>query len=150
MPLIVRWPRVVEPGSENSDLVQNLDFAETFLEMAGVAVPPAMQGRSLLPLLRGEAPDDWRDAIYYQYFEYPAVHMVRRHYGIRTSRYKLIHYYEIDEWELFDLEHDPDELNSVYADPEYTDIVEELTAELRALRALYAVPEQDPVPYPEP
>lgn len=150
MPLIVRWPRVVEPGSENSDLVQNLDFAETFLEMAGVAVPPAMQGRSLLPLLKGETPDDWREAIYYQYFEYPAVHMVRRHYGIRTSRYKLIHYYEIDEWELFDLEHDPDELNSVYADPEYTDIVEELTAELRALRALYAVPEQDPVPYPEP
>jgi arylsulfatase A-like enzyme len=149
MPLIVRWPRVVEPGSENSDLIQNLDFAETFLEMAGVEVPPEMQGRSLLPLLGGETPDDWRDAIYYQYFEYPAVHMVHRHYGVRTMRYKLIHYYEIDEWELFDLENDPDELDSLYDDPEYTDVVEELKDKLHTLRARYDVPEQDPVPYPE-
>ncbi len=149
MPLIVRWPRVVEPGSENSDLVQNLDFAETFLDMAGVETPSEMQGRSLLPLLEGETPDDWRDAIYYQYFEYPAVHMVRRHYGVRTMRYKLIHYYEIDEWELFDLENDPDELTSVYADSDYADVVEELKEMLRALQASYAVPEKDPVPYPE-
>ncbi|UCC85136.1 MAG: sulfatase [Gemmatimonadota bacterium] len=149
MPLIVRWPRVVEPGSDNSDLVQNLDFAETFLEIAGVAVPAEMQGRSLLPLLRGEVPDDWRDAIYYQYFEYPAVHMVRRHYGVRTMRYKLIHYYEIGEWELFDLHNDPEELNSVYGHPDYADVLEELEEMLRRLRERYDVPEQDPVPYPE-
>jgi len=149
MPLIVRWPRAIEPGSENFDLVQNLDFAETFLDLAGLEAPPQMQGRSLLPLLVGETPDDWRDAIYYHYFEYPAVHMVRRHYGVRTARYKLIHYYEIDEWELFDLENDPHELTSVYAEPDYADVVQQLKETLRALRARYDVPEQDPVPYPE-
>jgi len=149
MPFIVRWPGVVQPGSENSDLVQNLDFAETFLEMAGVGVPADMQGHSLVPLLQGRTPADWRDAIYYHYWEYPAWHMVRRHYGIRTQRYKLIHYYEIDEWELFDLATDPDELKSVYADPEYAEVVADLKARLARMRADYRVPEEDPVPYPE-
>jgi len=146
MPLIVRWPGVVEAGSENSDLVQNLDFAETFLEMAGVPVPEQMQGRSLVPLLRGEHPADWRDAIYYQYYEFPGVHAVQRHYGIRTERYKLIHYYLIDEWELFDLEADPDELLSVYDDSEYAEVRMELEARLAELRVQYAVPQEDPVP----
>ena len=146
-PLIVRWPAQVAPESVSAELVQNLDLAETFLDVAGVPIPDAMQGRSLLPLLRGEAPDDWRDAIYYQYFEYPGWHMVRRHYGIRTHRYKLIHYYEIEEWELFDLEADPDELRSVYEDPGYGDIREQLRNRLYELRAEYAVPDQDPVPY---
>ncbi len=149
MPFIVRWPGVVQPGSENSDLVQNLDFAETFLEMAGVDVPADMQGTSLVPLLEGRTPADWRDAIYYHYWEYPAWHMVRRHFGVRTQRYKLIYYYEIDEWELFDLENDPDELSSVYADPEYAEIVADLKARLAQMRAEYRVPEEDPVPYPE-
>jgi arylsulfatase A-like enzyme len=149
MPFIVRWPGVVQPGSENSDLVQNLDFAETFLEMAGVDVPADMQGTSLVPLLQGRTPADWRDAIYYHYWEYPAWHMVRRHYGVRTQRYKLIYYYEIDEWELFDLENDPDELSSVYADSEYAEIVADLKARLAQMRADYRVPEEDPVPYPE-
>jgi arylsulfatase A-like enzyme len=146
-PLVVRWPAVVRPGSVNEDLVQNLDLAETFLDAAGVPVPAVMQGRSLLPLLRGETPTDWRDAIYYQYFEYPGWHMVRRHYGIRTHRYKLIHYYEIEEWELFDLDVDPDELRSVHDDPAYAEIREELYRSLTDLRARYAVPEEDPVPY---
>ncbi|MGD8866611.1 MAG: sulfatase [Gemmatimonadales bacterium] len=149
MPFIVRWPGVVQPGSENTDLVQNLDFAETFLQIAGVDVPADMQGRSLVPLLEGRTPADWRDAIYYHYWEYPAWHMVRRHYGIRTQRYKLIYYYEIDEWELFDLENDPDEMHSVYADPEYADVVADLKARLAQLRSDYEVPEEDPVPYPE-
>ncbi len=148
-PLLVRWPDVVEPGSVNEDLVQNLDFAETFLDLAGVEIPASMQGRSLLPLLRGEAPADWRDAIYYQYFEYPGWHMVRRHYGVRTHRYKLIHYYEIGEWELFDLERDPEELRSVYDHPRYQEVVEELELRLEELRTQYAVPEEDPVPYVE-
>jgi arylsulfatase A-like enzyme len=148
MPLIVRWPGVTPPGSENADLVQNLDLAETFLAMAGVPVPGEMQGRSLVPLLQGRRPADWRDGIYYHYYEYPGVHAVQRHYGIRTDRYKLIHYYLIDEWELFDLERDPDEMRSVYDDPGYATVVTDLKARLTALRQAYAVPEEDPIPPP--
>jgi arylsulfatase A-like enzyme len=148
-PLIIRWPGVVEPGSVNEELVQNLDYAETFLDLAGVPIPDVMQGVSLVPLLRGRTPDDWREALYYQYFEYPAVHMVQRHYGIRTKRYKLIHYYLIDEWELFDLESDPEELQSVYMDPEYREIRQDLSAELVRLRSQYHVPDEDPVPLPQ-
>ncbi len=148
MPLIVRWPGVTAPGSENSDLVQNLDFAETFLEIAGVPVPTEMQGRSLVPLLRGRHPDGWRDDIYYHYYEFPGVHAVQRHYGIRTDRYKLIHYYLIGEWELFDLQRDPDELRSVYDDPGYADVVADLRARLAELRRIYGVPEEDPIPPP--
>lgn len=141
VPLIVRWPGVVRPGSENRELVQNLDLAPTFLEAAGVEVPSGMQGRSLVPLLRGEEPEDWRDAIYYHYYEHGA-HGVPRHYGIGTERYKLIHYPESDEWELFDLAEDPDELRSVYANPRYADVVEELEAELGRLRQRYRVPDE--------
>ena len=150
MPLVVRWPGVTEPGSENRHLVQNLDFAETFLDLAGAAVPVDMQGRSLVPLLEGREPGDWRSAIYYQYYEFPGVHAVQRHYGIRTDRYKLIHYYLIDEWELFDLEVDPDELRSVYSEAEYSSVVVELKEMLDRLRDRYEVPDEDPVPLPEP
>ena len=146
-PLLVRWPGVVRPGSVNQDLVQNLDYAETMLEMAGAAVPREMQGRSLVPLLRGQTPRDWRDAIYYQYFEYPSWHMVRRHYGVRTKRYKLIHYYEVNEWELFDLEKDPRELRSVYGDAAYASVKGSMEQRLRELREQYRVPATDPVPY---
>ncbi|MGH7713439.1 MAG: sulfatase/phosphatase domain-containing protein, partial [Gemmatimonadaceae bacterium] len=146
-PLLVRWPGVVRPGSINTDLVQNLDYAETMLEMAGVSVPREMQGRSLVPLLRGRTPPDWRDAIYYQYFEYPDWHMVRRHYGVRTKQYKLIHYYEVNEWELFDLAKDRQELRSVYGEPAYASILARMKAKLRELRAQYRVPDTDPVPY---
>ena len=150
MPLVVRWPGVTEPGSENRHLVQNLDFAETFLDLAGAAVPVDMQGRSLVPLLEGREPGDWRSAIYYQYYEFPGVHAVQRHYGIRTDRYKLIYYYLIDEWELFDLEVDPDELRSVYSEAEYSSVVMELKEMLDRLRDRYEVPDEDPVPLPEP
>ncbi|MGQ0539680.1 MAG: sulfatase family protein [Gemmatimonadaceae bacterium] len=146
-PLLIRWPGVVRPASLNADLVQNLDYAQTMLEMAQVPIPRAMQGRSLVPLLRGRTPRDWRDAIYYQYFEYPSWHMVRRHYGVRTQRYKLIHYYEVNEWELFDLQRDPRELRSVYADAAYRPVVQRMKGRLRALRQEYAVPDVDPVPY---
>ena len=147
MPLLARWPGVVRPGTVNADLVMNLDLAETFLEAAGVAVPGEMQGASLLPLLRGATPAGWRDAIYYQYFEYPGWHSVRRQYGVRTQRYKLIHYYETGEWELFDLARDPDELRSVYGSPAYEAVTVQLQARLAELRRQYAVPERDPVPY---
>ena len=137
MPLLVRWPGVVKAGSVNRDLTQNLDFAETFLDIAGAPIPPDMQGRSLVPLLKGHTPADWRKSIYYHYWEYPGAHSVRRHYGVRTARYKLIHYYNIGEWELFDLHKDPNELNSVYADPAYADVVKRLKAELTRLQKLY-------------
>ncbi|HSG70714.1 MAG TPA: sulfatase, partial [Planctomycetaceae bacterium] len=108
MPLIVKWPGVTKPGSRNTLMVQNLDYAETFLDIAGALIPGDMQGKSLVPLLKGETPADWRKSIYYHYYEYPSVHMVPCHYGIRTETHKLIHFYEFgDEWELYDLERDP-------------------------------------------
>jgi len=144
-PLIVRWPGATRPGSRDSHLVSNLDFAETFLEMAGVPVPADMQGRSLVPLLRGESPRDWRRSFYYHYYEGPpAVHGVARHYGVTTRTHKLIHYYETGEWELFDLELDPYELRSVYDDARYERVRKELEAELARLRRELRVPETDP------
>lgn len=143
-PLIVRWPGVTKPGSVDTHLVSNLDFAETFLEIAGVPIPADMQGRSLVPLLKGEPVLDWRTSFYYHYYEYPAVHSVARHYGVRTYTHKLIHYYETGEWELFDLENDPHELHNVYGDPRYARIQKELMAELERLRKELKVPEKDP------
>ncbi|MBM3790302.1 MAG: DUF4976 domain-containing protein [Acidobacteria bacterium] len=134
MPLMVRWPQVVAAGTQDTHLVQNLDFAQTFLDLAGVHAPDDMQGRSLLPLLRGESPSDWRRSAYYHYHEFPAWHDVRRHYGIRTDRYKLIHYCDLGEWELFDLKEDPAELRSRFADRAYAPVVDELRAELARLR----------------
>ncbi len=137
MPLIVKWPGVTKSGAVNEDLVQNLDYAETFLEMAGAAVPDDMQGRSLVPLLAGDTPDDWRESIYYHYYEYPSVHMVPRHYGVRNDRYKLMHFYQFDEWEFYDLETDPDELQNLYEDPNYADEIAAMKVELERLRAHY-------------
>ena len=117
-PLLVRWPGVVEAGVKEEQMVQNLDFAPTLLEAAQITIPDDMQGESLLPLLKNE-PADWnRDAVYYHYYEYPAVHMVKRHYGVVTTDYKLAHfYYDVDEWELYDRKNDPMEMNNVYDDP---------------------------------
>jgi arylsulfatase A-like enzyme len=139
MPLLIRYPRVIKAGSvNNKDLVQNLDFAETFLDYAGAPVPDDMQGRSFRKILEGKTPADWRKSVYYHYYEYPAEHSVKRHYGVRTERYKLIHFYnDIDEWELYDLEKDPHEMKSVYNDPKYADIINELKVELIRLRKLY-------------
>jgi arylsulfatase A-like enzyme len=135
-PLVVRWPGVTDPGSTNGNIVSVLDFAETFLDLAGVPVPNDMQGRSLVPLLRGEKPADWRQSFYYHYYEYPASHRVRPHYGVVTDRYKLVHYYkpDVDDWELLDRERDPHEVKSFYGDPAYADTVKQLHAELDRLR----------------
>lgn len=143
MPLLVRWPGTAAPGTESAAMVSNVDLAETFLDAAGVPVPGDMQGRSLVPLLRGEPPGDWRESFYYHYYEYPGWHDVARHYGVRTARHKLIYFYTLDEWELYDLEKDPDELTSVYDDPSYADVVDELKAELARLREELAVPDDD-------
>ncbi len=134
MPFIARWPGVTEPGSRNSHIVQNIDFAGTFLDMAGLPIPGDMQSLSMVPLLKGDEPEKWREYAYYHYYAYPDWHMVKPHYGIRCDRYKLIHYYTLDEWELFDLERDPDEMHSVYPDPEYSDLVSFLKEELERTR----------------
>jgi arylsulfatase A-like enzyme len=138
MPLIVRYPAEARPAVNRSDMVLNLDYAPTFLDYAGCPVPAEMQGRSLRGVLRGRTPGDWRRSVYYHYFEYPAVHSVKRHFGVRTDRYKLIHfYYDIDAWEMYDLEKDPRELRNVYADPAYAGPRRRLEAELARLRSLY-------------
>lgn len=137
MPFIVKWPGVTAPGSTDEHLVQNLDYASTFLEMAGAAIPEDLQGRSLVPLLAGNTPDEWRESIYYHYYEYPSVHMVPRHNGIRSDRYKLMHFYQFDEWEFYDLETDPDELTNLYNDPAYADLVAEYKDKLTNLEEHY-------------
>ncbi|MCE7995786.1 MAG: sulfatase [Roseivirga sp.] len=137
-PLLVRWPGVVEEGSINTQMVQNLDFAQTFLDAAGMDAPQDMQGESLLPLLKGKEETWEREAVYYHYYEYPAVHMVKRHYGIVTEEYKLAHFYhDVDEWELYNRLKDPNELNNVYAEPEYAEIVSKLKEDLKGLRKKY-------------
>jgi arylsulfatase A-like enzyme len=100
-----------------------------------------MQGESIVPLLKGKKPKDWRKSLYYHYYEFPGAHSVRRHYGVRTDKHKLIHFYNLDGWELYDLEKDPNELNSVYGKPEYAALTKELKDELGRLRKLYQVPE---------
>ncbi|MCK5703772.1 MAG: sulfatase, partial [Cyclobacteriaceae bacterium] len=137
MPFIVKWPGVTKSGSVNTDMVQNIDFAETFLDMAGLDIPTEMQGISLVPLLQGKTPGDWRKSIYYHYYEYPGWHMVQKHNGVRTDRYKLINYYELGEKELFDLETDPQEMKSVFDDPEYAEIQTQLEDELEQLKLFY-------------
>ena len=137
-PLLVRWPGVVAPGTTTTDMVQNLDFAQTLLDAAGIQAPTDMQGESLVPLLRGDTAAFDREAVYYHYYEYPSVHMVKRHYGIVTEAYKLAHfYYDVDEWELYDRKNDPQEMRNVYADPAYAQVVAELKAQLAQLRLQY-------------
>jgi arylsulfatase A-like enzyme len=137
-PLLVAWPGKVAPGSKSTEMVQNLDYAQTFLDAAGISAPADMQGESLLPLLTGNAESWTRDAVYYHYYEYPAVHMVKRHYAIVTEEFKLVHYYyDTDEWELIDRVKDPQELRNVYQDPAYAPVVAELHRKLEELRKQY-------------
>ncbi len=136
-PLLVKWPGVIKAGSKNSQMVQNLDFAQTFLEAAGIKSPSDMQGESLVPIFKGQG-KNFRDAAYYHYYEYPSVHMVKRHYGIVTEKYKLVHfYYDIDEWELYDRVNDKSEMKNVYNDPKYAKVKAELHKKLAALRVKY-------------
>ena len=136
-PLLMRYPKEIKPGSKVNDMVLNLDLAPTFLDYAGIEKPADMQGESFREIVAGKD-TDWRDAIYYHYYEYPSVHMVKRHYGVRTDRYKLIHfYYDVDEWEMYDLHEDPDEMNSIYGDPAYSEIQAMLHQRLEELRVQY-------------
>lgn len=137
-PLLIKWPQHIKAGSVNEEMVQNLDFAQTFLEIAGIESPSDMQGESLVPLLQGKDLNWNREAVYYHYYEYPAVHMVKRHYGIVTKEYKLVHFYhDVDEWELYDRKMDPNELNNVYKNPDYKEIAEKLHTQLDELRIKY-------------
>ncbi|MCP4377987.1 MAG: DUF4976 domain-containing protein, partial [bacterium] len=138
-PLLARWPGVIKPGATNADLVQNLDYAQTFLDIAGAPEPSDMQGVSIKPLLAGKTPANWRKSLYYNYYEYPAVHSVRRHEGVATKTHKLIHFYDIDEWELYDLKKDPTEMKSQYANPAYAPIIANLKKELIRLKEQYKV-----------
>ena len=137
-PLIIRYPKMIKPGSVNNDMVINIDYAPTFLELANASIPDDIQGRSMVPLLKGKTPADWQKAVYYRYYDFPDAHNVERHYGIRTDQYKLIHfYYSMDEWELFDLKKDPHELNNLFNNPEYLGIVKSLKKKLYKLQAFY-------------
>lgn len=136
-PLMVRWPGVIKPGSTTGQIVSLIDFASTFLDIAHCENLPNVHGRSLVPLMKGETPADWRKSLYYHYYEYPVPHRVRPHYGVITDRYKLVHYYkpDVDDWELLDREKDPQEVKSYYNDPAYADTVKELKAEILRLQA---------------
>jgi arylsulfatase A-like enzyme len=148
MPFVMRYPKEIPAGTVAKDMMLNVDFAPTWLDYAGIEIPEYMQGRSFRDNVRGDTPDDWRQGMYYRYWMHRSHHNVYAHYGIRTHRYKLIYYYAdacgqpntIDEpgkqeWELFDLEADPRELNNVYRDPAYADVVRELKDELHRLQA---------------
>ena len=140
MPLIIRYPKAIKAGSVSPVIAMNVDFAPTFLDFAGVDIPEDIQGRSLKPILsnEGKVPEDWRKAAYYHYYEYPAEHSVKRHYGIRTADFKLIHFYnDIDEWEMYDLKKDPQELHNVYEESAYADKQEELMTLLHETQQTY-------------
>lgn len=134
MPLVVRWPDVIRPGSVSEEMVTNCDFAPTFLDLAGLPPSPDMQGQSLVPLFRGEHPQDWRTAFYYRYYHDPGDHNTRAHYGIRTGTHKLIYFWKQNEWECYDLVHDPNEMHNLYGDPAHAELVEKLRKRMLELK----------------
>jgi len=140
MPMVIRYPKGIKPGTIVEEMTQNLDFAPTFLDYAGVAIPEDFQGKSLKPLLEKTLKEPFRDAIYYHYYDFPAFHMVKRHYGVRTDRYKLMHFYDDnDQWELYDLELDPTEAHNLYGNPSYKEIQAQLHQRLEDLQVQYGV-----------
>lgn len=137
-PLLMRLPKGFKTRGDINQMVQNIDYAPTFLELAGAPIPADIQGVSLLPLLKGEKPKKWRKSLYYHFYEYPAEHSVKRHYGVRTERYKLIHFYnDIDSWELYDLKEDPQEMNNLYGKPGTERLTRNLKKELLRLQEQY-------------
>jgi arylsulfatase A-like enzyme len=134
MPFLVRWPAGIKPRARLDAMALNIDFAPTFLDAAGLPVPPDMQGRSLLPVLRGRTPADWRTSMYYRYYHDPGDHNTRAHYGVRTRTHKLIHFWKKDQWELFDLANDPSELHNLYGQPGHEALTATLKAELERVK----------------
>jgi arylsulfatase A-like enzyme len=142
--MLVKWPGVGKAGGVSRAMVSNVDLAETFLDAAGLPVPGDMQGVSLRPVMQGNTPGDWRRSFYYHYYEFPGAHSVARHCGVRTERYTLAHYYQKNEWELFDRESDPRQLRNVAGSPAHAKVLAELKAEMQRLRVKLEVPDQDP------
>jgi arylsulfatase A-like enzyme len=134
MPFLIRWPAAIKPASASDAMALNVDFAPTFLDAARVPIPAEMQGRSLLPVLRGRPPSDWRTSMYYRYYHDPGDHNTRAHYGVRTRTHKLIYFWRKDQWELFDLVNDPQELHNLYGTPGQEKITASLKAELLRLK----------------
>jgi arylsulfatase A-like enzyme len=138
MPFIIRYPGKIKAGTVVNDIVSNIDFAPTLLEMAGVSIPEKVQGNSFFKILKGQASNNWRQSMYYHYYEYPYYHRVQPHYGIRNQRYKLIHfYYNIDAWEFYDLENDPSEMNNLINNPAHASTISLLKSELYKLKDSY-------------
>jgi arylsulfatase A-like enzyme len=139
IPMLVRYPKEIKPGLVSENIVLNLDFAPTLLDYAGVEIPDDMQGESIRKLAKGEPVENWRTSMYYHYYEYPhGWHNVKRHYGIRTERYKLIHFYnDIDEWELYDLQEDPNEIKNIYNEESNEELINILKIELDELKKKY-------------
>lgn len=134
MPFIVRYPKVIKAGTVNSDIISNVDFATTFLDIAGVKSIEKVQGKSFKKILEGNTPSNWDQAMYYHYYEFPLWHHVQPHYGIRTQKYTLAHfYYSIDVWELYDLEKDPKQVKNIINEPEYKEVIIKLKSKLREL-----------------
>jgi arylsulfatase A-like enzyme len=147
-PLVMHLPSRFKKQGVIDALVQNIDFAPTMLEIAEIDIPSDIQGVSLIPLLENsEAPVEWRKSLYYHYYEFPGEHAVKKHYGVKTERYKLIHFYDdIDEWELYDLYTDPSEMNNLYGEPNHAEITAELMEELRKLQEQYEDPIREKYP----
>jgi uncharacterized sulfatase len=141
MPLVIRYPKGIKRSMQITALTQNLDFASTFLDYAQTEIPNDLQGKSLKPLLENDVnQNDFRDAVYYHYYDFPAFHMVKKQYGVRTHRYKLIHFYDdIDSWEMYDLQNDPTEENNIFDETEYTNIKKQLFSTLDSLQKAYQV-----------
>lgn len=142
-PLVMLLPKSLKKRGDINQMVQNIDYAPTLLDLVGIEKPEDMQGESMKPLLMGENPEDWRKSLYYHYYEYPAEHTVRKHYGVRTERYKLIRFYghDIENWEMYDLEEDSKEMTNIYGVEKYSKIQSELKEELKRLRTLYKATE---------
>ena len=134
MPFLVRWPAGIKPGTRSDALALNIDFAPTFIEIAGLPASEEMQGRSMLPVLKGRTPADWRTSMYYRYYHDPGDHNTRAHYGVRTRTHKLINFWKKDQWELFDLVNDPYELHNLYGEPGQEALTAALKAELLRLK----------------
>ena len=141
MPFLIRWPGKISSGSRFPQLLQNIDYAPTFLEAAGLEVPREIQGESLIPILEDPDTDQWRKYVYYHYYEHLTEHGVPRHEGVRGERYKLINFYSNDGWELIDLKTDPNELVDVSGDPEYAAVLDEMKTQLEWLRSQYQLPD---------
>ena len=138
MPFVIRYPKIIKPGTVVNDVISNIDIAPTILDLTKVQIPAEVQGRSFAQNLEGNSPKNWRQSMYYHYYEYPLWHHVQPHYGIRTERYKLIHfYYDVDVWELYDLENDPKELHNLIGSKKHKTLVEKLKKELNHLKSQY-------------